>query len=90
MKVSNRFQMGTKLLKLLLFEKTLLNLKDSLKKCSLRNDILNESDLKKVHNYPTNRRDSKRYSYKVFVNLDNGTQGDTHWMCIYIKDKKSF
>ena len=51
---------------------------------------MNESQLQKIYDYPIYPRDSKIYSDKVFVNIDNGDQGRTHWTCFYIKDNKSY
>ena len=50
---------------------------------------MNESDLQKSYNYPIYPRDSKIYSDKGFVNIDNGAQGGTHWTCFIVKDNKS-
>ena len=51
---------------------------------------MNELELQRVPNYPIYPRDSKIYSARGFVNIDNGSQGATHWTCFYIKDKKSY
>ena len=34
-------------------------------------------------------RDSKINSDKGYVNIDNGSQGGTHWTSLIIKDNKS-
>ena len=68
----------------------ILNFKDFMKKNNLKNDTLNESELQKINNYPLYPRDSKIYSDKGFVNIDDGSQGGTHWTAFYIKDNKSF
>ena len=44
---------------------------DIMKKYNLKNITLNESDLKRVYNYPIFLGDSKIYSDKGFVKLDN-------------------
>ena len=67
-----------------------LNFKDFLRKYNLKNDIINESELQKVYNYPIYPRDSKIHSDKGFVNIDNGSQGGTNWTCFIVKDSKSF
>ena len=67
-----------------------LTFKDFMKKYELKNDNMNESQLQRVYNYSIYPRDSKIYSDKRFVNIDNGSQGGTHWTCFYIKDNKSF
>ena len=68
----------------------LLNFKDFMKKYNLKNDTMNESQLQKVYNYPLYRRDSKMYSNRGFVNIDDGSQGGTHCSCFIVKDNKSF
>ena len=68
----------------------ILKFKDFMKKNELKNDTKNESQLQKIFNYPIYPRDSKIYSDKGFVNIDNGSQGGTHWTCFYISDNKSY
>ena len=51
---------------------------------------MNESDLRRVYNYPIYPRDSKTSSDRGFVNLDNGSQGGTHWTCFIVKHNKAF
>ena len=51
---------------------------------------MNESQLQKIYNYPIYPRDSKIYSDRGFVNIDNGSQGGSHWTCFIIKDNKSY
>ena len=51
---------------------------------------MNESQLQKIYNYPIYPRNSKLYSEKGFVNIDNGSQGGIHWVCFIVKDNKSF
>ena len=67
-----------------------LNFKDFMKKHNLKNDTMNESELQRIYNYPIYPRDSKKYSDKEFVNIDNGSQGGTHWTCFIVKDNNSF
>ena len=50
----------------------------------------NESDLQQNYNYPIYPRDSKLYSDKVFVKIDNGNMGGIHWTCFIIKDNELF
>ena len=68
----------------------ILNFKDFMKKYKLKNDTMNESQLQKIYNYPIYPRDSKIYSDKGFVNIDNGSMGGSHWVCFIVKDNKSF
>ena len=68
----------------------ILNFKDYMKKNNLKNDAMNESQLQKVYNYPIYPRDSKIYSDKGFVNIDNGSKGGSHWTCFIVRDNKSF
>ena len=69
---------------------TILIFKDFMKKYNLKNDILNESQLQRFYNYPIYPRDSKIYSDKGFVNIDNGRMGGSHWTCFIVKDNKSY
>ena len=61
-----------------------------MKKYKLKNDTMKESQLQKIYNYPIYPRESKIYSDRGFVNIDNGVQGGTHWTCFKLKDNKSF
>ena len=67
-----------------------LNFKDFMKKYNLKNNTMNESQLQKIYNYPIYPRDSKIYSDKGFVNIDDGSQGGSHWTCFIVKDNKSY
>ena len=67
-----------------------LSFKDFMKKCNLRNDIMNESQLQRFYNYGIYSRDSKIYSDKGFVNIDIGSQGVTHWTCFIVKNNKLY
>ena len=68
----------------------ILNFKDFMKKYILRNDTMNQSELQRIYNYPIYPGDSKIYSDRVFVNIDNGSQGGSHWTCFIVKDNKSY
>ena len=57
-----------------------------MRKYNLKDDTMNESDLKAVSNYPINPRDSNFYSDKGFVNIDNGSHGGTHCVCSIVND----
>ena len=59
-----------------------------MEKNKLETDTLNETDLQRVYKYPTNPGDSKYYSGKRYVNLENGSMGGTHWTCFIVKDKE--
>ena len=67
-----------------------LTLKDFMKKYNLKNDTMNESHIQKIYKYPIYSRDSKIYSDKGFVNIDNGSQNGTHWVAFVVKDNKSY
>ena len=56
----------------------------------LRKDTLSESVLQRVYCYPIYPRDSKINSDKGFVNIDDGSQGGSHWVCFIVKVNKSF
>ena len=64
----------------------ILNFKDFMKKCNLKDDTMNEFELQRVYNYPIYPRDSKIHSDKRFVNIDNGSMGGSHWTCFILKD----
>ena len=68
----------------------ILKFEDFMKKYNLKNNTVNQSELQKVYSYTIYPRDSKIYSDKGFVDIDNGFQGGTHWTCFIVKDKKSF
>ena len=65
------------------------NFKDFMKKYKLKNDTMNESEIQRVYNHPIYPRDSKIYFDKGFVNIDDGSQGGTHWTCFIVKVNKS-
>ena len=67
-----------------------LYFRDFMKIYNLKDDTTNESQLQKNYNYLIYPRGSKKYSDKGFVNIDNGTQGGTHWNCFKVKDNKSY
>ena len=50
---------------------------------------MNESNLQRVFLKKTYPGDSKVKIDVGFVNIDNGSQGGTHWVCFIIKDKKN-
>ena len=68
----------------------ILNFKDFMKKYKLKNDAMNESHLQKINIYPIYPRNSKIYSDKGFVNIDDGRMGGSHWTCFIVKDNKSY
>ena len=51
---------------------------------------MKESEIQKVYNSSIYPGDSKIHSEKVFVNIDNGSQGGTHWTCFVVKVNKSY
>ena len=68
----------------------IIKFKEFMKKYKLKNNIMNESQLQKIYNYPIYPRDSKIYSDRGFININNGSQGRTHWTCFIVKDNESF
>ena len=68
----------------------IIGFKDFMKKYNLKDDTMNESELQKVYNYPIYPRDSKIYSDKGFVNIDNGSMGGGQWTCFIVKDNQSY
>ena len=67
-----------------------LNFKDFMKKYNLEDDTMKESELKRFFKYPIYPRESKNYSDKGFINIDNGGMGGSHWTCFYKKDRRSY
>ena len=67
-----------------------MDLKQFMKKYNLKDQTMNENDLRKIYNYKIYPRDSKILSDKGFVNIDDGRLGGTHWVCFIIKDNKSY
>ena len=67
----------------------ILTFKDFMQKFNLKNDTMNEYQLQRIYNYPKYPRDSKIYSDRGFVNIDNGSMRGSHWTCFVVKDKKS-
>ena len=65
-----------------------LNFKELMKKYNFKNDNMDESQLQKNYIYPIYPGDSKIYSDKGFINIDDGSQGGTHWTCFIVKDNK--
>ena len=65
-----------------------LGFRDFMIKYNSKNDTMNESQLQKIYNHPVYPRDSKIYSDKGFVNIDDGRMGGSHWTCFIVKDKK--
>ena len=61
-----------------------------MKKYNLKNETMNETDIQRVCNYPIYPRDSKIYSDKGFVNIDDGSMEGSHWTCFIVKVNKSF
>ena len=51
---------------------------------------MNESDLQGVYKFPFYPRDSKTFSDRRIVIIENGSMGGTLWVCFYMKDNKSF
>ena len=60
-----------------------------MKKYKLKDDTMNESQLQKIYIYPIYPRDSKIFSDKGFVNIDDGSMNGTHWTCFIVKHNKS-
>ena len=72
-------------MKFKLYKLTILNIKDFMKKSSLKKDTMDEFDT-----YPIHPRNSKKISDKVFIKIDDGSMGETDWCCFYIVENKSF
>ena len=50
----------------------ILNFKDFMETFNLKNDNMKERELQRVYNYPIYPKDSKIFSDKAFVSIDNG------------------
>ena len=61
-----------------------------MKKYNLKNDTMTESDLPRVYIYNVYPGHSWIITDKRFVNIDNGSQGGSHWTGFYKKDNKSY
>ena len=68
----------------------ILSFKEFMKKKNLKHDTMNESELQRVYNYPIYPKNSKIYSERGFVNIDDGSIGGTHWTVFYVKNNKSY
>ena len=68
----------------------ILNNKNFMKKYNLKNDTMNESELKKNYKFKIYPRDFKIYSDEGLVNIDDGSQGETQWVYFIVKESKSF
>ena len=67
-----------------------LNSKDVTKKNNLKKATITESGSQRIYKYTINPRDSIIYSDTRFENIDNGSQGGTHWVCFIVKDNKPY
>ena len=67
-----------------------LSLKDFMKQNKFKDDTMKESELQRVFYYPIYPKDSKTYSDKGFVSIDDGSQGGTSRCCFIKKAIKSF
>ena len=52
--------------------------KDFMKKYTLKDDTMNESHLQRVYNYKIYPRESKIYSDRGFIIIDDGRIGGPH------------
>ena len=68
----------------------IINFRAFLKKSNLENGTMNDSELQRVYNYKIFPGDCKINSEKEFVNIDDGVQGGTHWICFIVQNIKSF
>ena len=68
----------------------MINFEAFMKKRNLKTDTMIESEFQRVYLYEKYPRDSKVYSDKIFVNIDDGTMNGSHWTCFIVKDNKSF
>ena len=76
------FLMEKKLVVLRLYEWQNVLLKILLKNYNSKTGTMNESDSQRLFKKSTYLRDSKIDSDRWLVNIDNGSQGGTHWTCL--------
>ena len=67
-----------------------LNFKHSMKIYISKIDTMNESESQRVYKYRIYPKNSKTYSDRGFINIDDGSQSGTHWTCFIVKDNKPF
>ena len=67
----------------------ILKFRDFMRKHNLKIDTKIESQSQKNYNSPIYPRDSKIYSDKRLVKIEDGEPNGTHWTCLIVKDKKS-
>ena len=67
-----------------------LNFRVFMKKYNLRSDTMNEFESQKIFNLPIYPRNNKIYADRRLVNIDDGSQGGSHWTCFIVKDNKSY
>ena len=84
------YYLSSNVILIIILNMKVLIFRDFVKKYKLENDTMNEFQLQKSYNYPIYPRDSKIYSDRRFVNIDNGSQGGTHWCAFYVKDNKFY
>ena len=68
----------------------ILNFKDFIEKYNLKDNTMNESQLQRIYKYPIYPRDSKIYSDRGFVHIDDGRLNGTHWSAFYVKNNISY
>ena len=59
-----------------------------MKTCNSKTDTLVESELQRIYKYHIYPNDSKKLTSKVFLIIDDGSQGGPHWVFLIIEDKK--
>ena len=68
----------------------LLHFEEFMKKYNLKKDNMDESELHKFIKHPIYPRDSKIYSDRGFVTIDNDRKGGSHWCAFYVENNKSY
>ena len=66
------------------------NFRNILKNNNLKKDTMKGKNLQRVSVYGKVLTDSKIYSEKGFVKIDNGSMGWSHFVCFIVKINKSF
>ena len=76
---------GNKLFEVKVIKMKILIFKDFMKEIDLDDDTMNESQLQRICIYPIYPKDSKINSDKGFVDINNGSQGSSHWIVFISK-----
>ena len=69
---------------------TKLSLTIFVSKHDFKQNTRNKIQLKSNYNFPIYQKDFKLTTNKGFVNIDDGSMGETYWTCLFVKVDKSY